>query len=111
MKYKHYAPEAEVTVVEGDMLLVKRRIQALLDENKDKVCGVLTMSENTYDSAVLLWGGTTNKEYAKTLFANLREFDRLGVEVVFAEFESRDGYGLAIRNRLYKAASQRVIYV
>ena len=111
MKYKHYAPEADVTVVEGDMRAVKKKIDELLKENGDKVCGVLTMSENAYDSAIILSGGTTNQNYAKTLFSNLREFDRLGVEVVFAEFESRDGYGLAIRNRLYKAAGHKVIKV
>lgn len=111
MKYKHYAPDAEVTVVEGDMASVKKRIGKLLEENSDKICGVLTMSDNAYDSAVILSGGMTNREYAKRLFSNLREFDNLGVEMVFAEFEERDGYGLAIKNRLYKAASQRIIYV
>lgn len=111
MKYKHYSPDAEVFVVEGDMKAVKKKIDTLLKENSDKVCGVLTMSENAYDSAVILSGGTTNKQYAKLLFSNLREFDRLGVEVVFAEFESRDGYGLAIRNRLYKAAAHKVVKV
>ncbi len=111
MKYKHYAPEAEVTVVEGDMRAVKKKINELLIENADKICGVLTMSDNTYDAALILSGGTDNKEYANKLFSNLREFDRLGAEVVFAEFESRDGYGLAIKNRLYKAAGHKVIYV
>ncbi len=111
MKYTHYAPDAQVTVIEGDMRAVKAKIQELLDENPDKICGVLTMSDNAYDSAVILHGGNTNREYAKRLFKNLREFDELGVELVFAEFESRDGYGLAIKNRLYKSASQRVIYV
>lgn len=111
MKYKHYAPEAEVTVVEGAPDAVKKKIDELLAENSGSVCGVLTMSENTYDSAVILCGGSTNKEYAKNLFACLREFDRLGAEKVFAEFEERDGYGLAVKNRLYKAAAQRVIRV
>jgi L-threonylcarbamoyladenylate synthase len=111
MKYKHYAPDAEVTVIEGDKAAVKLKIDELLKNNSDKICGVLTMSENAYDSAVILHGGTTNKEFAKNLFANLREFDKLGVEVVFAEFESRDGYGLAIKNRLYKSAAHRVIHV
>ena len=93
------------------MKAVKRKIDLLLAENTDKICGVLTMSENTYDCEVILSGGTTNREFAKNLFSHLRDFDHLGVEVVFAEFQSRDGYGLAIKNRLYKSASQRVIYV
>ena len=111
MKYKHYAPDAEVTVIEGDMRAVKREIEHRLAENRGKQCGVLTMSDNAYDSAVIIHGGMTNREYAKNLFAALREFDRLGVGIVFAEFESRDGYGLAIKNRLYKAAAQRVVRV
>ncbi|MGN0183315.1 MAG: L-threonylcarbamoyladenylate synthase [Candidatus Ornithomonoglobus sp.] len=111
MKYKHYSPDAEVTVIEGNMSAVKAEIDKRLKENSDKICGVLTMSENAYDSAVILHGGMTNKDYAKNLFACLRKFDELGVEVVYAEFENRDGYGLAIRNRLYKSAAQRVIYV
>ena len=109
MKYKHYSPEADVTVVEGDMRAVRRKIRELLEENSDRICGVLTMSDNTYDCAVLLSGGTDNREYARKLFSNLRAFDRLGVEIVFAEFESRDGYGLAVKNRLYKAAGHKVI--
>ena len=64
-----------------------------------------------YDKAVMLSAGSTNKEYAKNLFAALREFDELGVEVVFAEFSEKDGYGLAVKNRLYKAAAQRVIKI
>lgn len=108
MKYKHYSPEAEVIVVEGDMKAVKKKIDQLLRENSHKVCGVLTMSDNAYDSAVILSGGVTNKEYAKNLFSHLREFDNLGCDVVFCEFESRDGYGLAIKNRLYKAAAYNV---
>lgn len=111
MKYKHYAPEAEVTVVEGNMDKVKKKIDELLEQNSSKVCGVLTMSDNAYDSAVILCGGTTNREYAVNLFACLREFDRLGADVVFAEFEERDGYGLAVKNRLYKSAAHRVIRV
>ncbi len=111
MKYKHYAPEAEVTVVEGGTDAVRKKIAELLERNADRVCGVLTMSENTYDSAVILCAGTTNREYAKNLFGCLREFDRLGAELVFAEFEERDGYGLAVKNRLYRAAAHRVIRV
>lgn len=111
MKYKHYSPEADVTVVEGDMKAVRKKITELLEQNADKTCGVLTMSNNGYDSAVILCGGETNREFAKNLFSHLREFDRLGVEIVFAEFESRDGYGLAIKNRLYKSAGHKVIFV
>lgn len=110
MKYKHYAPDAEVTVVEGEKTAVQKKIKEFI-KNTDKIVGVLTMNGADYDDAVILSAGGTNKEYAKNLFSALREFDELGVEVVFAEFCADDGYGLAVKNRLYKAAAQRVIYV
>ncbi len=111
MKYKHYAPNAEVTVVEGEKNAVQKKIKELLNETNGKIAGVLTMYGADYDNAVILSAGNTNKEYAKNLFSALREFDELGVEVVFAEFSEKDGYGLAVKNRLYKAAAQRVIHV
>ena len=111
MKYKHYAPNAEVTVVEGEMKAVQQKIKELLNETKGKIAGVLTMYGADYDNAVILSAGSTNKEYAKNLFSAMREFDELGVEVVFAEFSEKDSYGLAVKNRLYKAAAQRVIHV
>ncbi|MCH5211223.1 MAG: threonylcarbamoyl-AMP synthase [Oscillospiraceae bacterium] len=111
MKYKHYAPDAEVTVVEGEKDAVQNKIKELIEENKGKIIGVLAMYGAEYDDAVILAAGETNKEYAKNLFSALREFDELGVEIVFAEFCERDGYGPAVKNRLYKAAAQRVIHV
>ena len=111
MKYKHYAPNAEVTVVEGEREAVQKKIKELLKTVNGKTAGVLAMYGAEYDDAVILTAGESNREYAKNLFAALREFDNLGVEVVFAEFCEKDGYGLAVKNRLYKAAAQRVIHV
>ncbi|MCD8180867.1 MAG: threonylcarbamoyl-AMP synthase [Firmicutes bacterium] len=111
MKYKHYAPNAEVTVVEGEITAVRRKIKELLKGVNGKIAGVMTMDGADYDNAVILSVGSGNKEYAQNLFAALREFDELGAEVVFAEFCDDGGYGLAVKNRLYKAAAQRVIHV
>lgn len=111
MKYKHYAPDAEVTVIEGEMENVRAKINELLKENKGIVTGVLTMYDSAYDEAVIINAGRQNSEYARNLFSDLREFDRLGVELVFAEFCENDGVGLAVKNRLYKSAGGRVIHV
>jgi L-threonylcarbamoyladenylate synthase len=111
MKYKHYSPDAEVIVVEGEKAAVREKINELLEENSDKVTGVLTMYQSAYDNAVILSAGNSNKDYARLLFSALREFDSLGVEIVFAEFCEQDGYGLAVKNRLYKAAGNNVIHV
>lgn len=110
-KYKHYAPKADVTVVEGECDAVRAKIAELVKENKGKVVGVLTMYDSAYDDAVIINAGKRNSEYAKNLFADLREFDRLGADVVFAEFCENDETGLAVKNRLYKSAGGKVIHV
>lgn len=111
MKYRHYAPKAQVIVVEGEQAAVQKKIRELLEENRDKITGVLTMYGNVYDRPVMICGGSENREYAKNLFSALRDFDKLGVELVFAEFCEKDGYGLAVKNRLYKAAGYQILHV
>ncbi len=111
MKYTHYSPDADVIVVEGERSAVRAEINRLISENRNKTIGVLTMYESAYDDAVILSAGKDNKEYAKNLFAALREFDALGADMIFAEFRETDGYGLAVKNRLYRAAGNNVIHV
>ncbi|MDO5396480.1 MAG: L-threonylcarbamoyladenylate synthase [bacterium] len=109
-KYKHYAPDAEVTVVEGSRDSVRTKIKELIAANRGKIIGVLTMYESAYDDAVIISTSSTNKGYARDLFGALREFDKLGCELVFAEFCENDGVGLAVKNRLYKSAGGRVLH-
>lgn len=112
MKYKHYAPDAQVVVIEGKIENIRRKIKELIAENSGKKIGVLTVGEYSYSGAeVILSAGGGNKEYAHKLFFSLRRFDELGAELVFAEFCDDEEYGLAVRNRLYKAAGGTVIHV
>lgn len=111
MKYKHYAPDADVYVVEGDKDKVKAKIYELLSENKDKKCGVLVLDDNSYSADIVFSAGKNNKEYAHNLFTRLREFDEAGAELVFAEFTEFDEYALTVKNRLYKSAGNKVIIV
>lgn len=110
MKYKHYAPKAEVYVVEGKPEETHKKIEELILKNAGKRTGVLSMGAK-YSAEVVIYAGKDNKEYAKNLFRSLREFDRLGAEIVFAEFWDDEEYGLAVKNRLYKSAGNRVIHV
>lgn len=111
MKYKHYAPDAEVTVVEGGMHAVREKIRVLLRERPAGKIGVLAYAGGVYDADLTLYAGADNQAYARNLFGALRAFDQAGIETVFAEFCGDMGYGLAVRNRLYKSAAGRVIYV
>lgn len=110
MKYKHYAPDAEVFVVEGDTKNTDCKIRELIEENSGKKIGVFSMGEK-FSADCVIYAGGDNKEYAKNLFAALREFDRQEIDIVYAQFISDDDYGLAVRNRLYKSAGNKVIRV
>lgn len=113
MKYKHYAPDAEVTVIEGERGAVRVKICELLEKAcaEGKRTGVMTMSDTDYCADLVLHAGSDNKEFAKNMFTQLRTFDENGIDVVFAEFFETDGLALAVRNRLYKSAANRVIRV
>lgn len=110
MKYKHYAPNAEVFVVEGEKSLRTEKIKELIKENGDKCVGVFSLGYE-YKADIVLYAGKDNKEYARNLFHALREFDRHGADIVFAEFADDGGYGMAVKNRLYKSAANRIIRV
>lgn len=110
MKYKHYSPKAEVIVICGEKPNVHSHIQKTL--LKDKNAGVLTYCGGDYENAsCVLSGGNTMEEYAAKLFYNLRVFDEYGVDKIFAEFNEEAGIGVAVKNRLFKAAGNNVIRV
>ena len=111
MKYKHYAPDADVTVVEGETGAIREKIRELLKMKKGLKTGVVTVGEYDYDADLVLCAGDNNKDYAKNLFRILREFDENDIDIVYAEFVYDDGYGLAVKNRLYKSAGNKIIYV
>lgn len=116
-KYAHYAPRAEVIVVEGPLRQVQEKINSLAYEymQEGRWVGVMATSESrgTYAAPVVLEVGsrTDLAGVASALFATLRAFDHQGVEVVIAEGFSGEGLGLAIMNRLRKAAGGRILRV
>jgi len=117
MKYTHYSPKAQVIVVEGEDEKVIQKINMLTEQSKKaglKV-GVMAMDHtlHCYHADCILSVG--NKELPSTIAANLfytlREFDRAGVDIIYAQSVSEKGIGLAIRNRLNKAAGYNIIKV
>jgi L-threonylcarbamoyladenylate synthase len=115
MKYRHYAPQGEMTLVggsEGDMV---RRIQALADQYRAEglKVGILTTEERKeeYRADVVVACGSRKAlpTVARGLYRALRQFDDAGVERVLAESFPECGWGRTIMNRLRKAAGGRVI--
>ncbi len=110
LKYKHYSPNARVTVVQGKKEAVRSCILSLLETTEN--AGVLTYRGGDYDGAkIVIDAGGDMAEYAHNLFSSLRSFDKHGVDVIFAEFSVEDGMGVAVRNRLYKSAGHNIIEV
>lgn len=115
MKYRHYAPKAEMTLVEGDPLKVaeyiNRGVETALAEGK--TAGVICTEESRdrYRSGILQVIGSREHEetVAHNLFAVLREFDELNVDCIFSESFSGNQLGQAIMNRLCKAAGYHIV--
>ncbi|MCD8083300.1 MAG: threonylcarbamoyl-AMP synthase [Clostridiales bacterium] len=117
MKYRHYAPKAELTLVEGEIDSVVARINLLVEEKNAQKCrvGVICTDEtkSRYHGALVRSVGLREKEetIAHNLFAVLREFDELQADVIYSESFPEDHLGQAIMNRLTKAAGYHVIRV
>lgn len=117
MKYTHYAPDADMIIVKGELDNIKRKIQELVGESAGRglKVGVLA-SEETKDyyrnCVVLSLGSRTNADIiASNVFKRLREFDKLGVDIIFAEAFSEKNVGMAVMNRMKKAAGSNIIEV
>jgi L-threonylcarbamoyladenylate synthase len=115
VKHKHYAPRAEVVVVEGELSAVVNKVKELAGsyvENGRKV-GILATDEtiSNYRADVLKSLGSRSDlaGIAKSLFRLLREFDAENVDVIVAEGVPIEGLGLAVMNRLRKASGYHII--
>lgn len=114
MKYRHYAPESEMEIVMGDSKDVVDYINCntLKLTNSGKKVMVISTAENLdkYSSEYVLNIGSRDNlsEVASRLFDVLRECDKVGVDVIYSEGFSDEGVGMAVMNRLRKAASHRI---
>jgi len=117
MKYTHYAPRARVILIEGEQPLSPKILQTFVDAERQKgtqVGALLTeeMASLVRADVVHTMGSARQPlSIAARLFGALRDFDNTQVEVIFAEGISEEGIGLAIMNRLRKAAGCNVIKV
>jgi L-threonylcarbamoyladenylate synthase len=115
MKHKHYAPNAEVIVVEGAIPAVIAKVMELAESYKRKGAkvGILATDETlaAYRADVVKsFGSRFNLAVvAQNLFRLLRELDAEDVDVIIAEGVSTEGLGLAVMNRLRKAAGYHIV--
>ncbi len=107
LKHKHYAPKAEITIVNASF----KDIHELALKEK---ATILCFDEYLKETEVWAIGYGSEKnssEQAVKLFTSLRKLDEIGAKKVFAMMPNLDGVGLAVYNRLLRAAAFRVINI
>ncbi|MGA3110571.1 MAG: L-threonylcarbamoyladenylate synthase [Candidatus Bathyarchaeia archaeon] len=115
MRHKHYAPKAEVILVEGNVSAVVTKVKDLTESYRQKKVkvGVLATDETqaSYKADVVKSLGSRFDLtlVAQNLFRMLREVDAENVGVIIAEGVSSEGLGLAVMNRLRKASGYHII--
>ena len=116
MKYKHYAPKADMAIVDGEGHAVIREINRRADRLRGagKKVAVIATEETRdhYNADVVLCIGkrTDEDSIASHLYKILRECDELEVDAIFSESFSTPRIGQAIMNRMLKAAGHQVIH-
>lgn len=108
MKYKHYAPKAQVTIVDGD---IDKFAEFVNSRNGDGVFALCFDGEEKYllTDSVTYGDRDDPIQQAHMLFSSLRELDKRKAQTVYARCPGKDGVALAVYNRLIRAAAFRVI--
>jgi L-threonylcarbamoyladenylate synthase len=102
MKYQHYAPKADMLVIEGEAGKVRSEMIRLksLNESIGLNVGLISFNERDYLTA------------AHDFYANVRALDEEGVDMIIAgALSENDGIGFAVMNRMMKAAGYNVVKV
>jgi L-threonylcarbamoyladenylate synthase len=101
MKYRHYAPNSKVTIVAGEAAKVSEKLNELAEIAKGKKTRIVTAEDM----------GDSHEAIAANLFDMLRLCDEMGLDEVFVEGVEEAGMGVAIMDRLKKAAAYNIIKV
>ena len=109
MKYKHYAPKAELYLVEGGTaeLIAAARSGGSLPSATAVMCSDDDTAK--FPGFIVLDTGKSDEEYAHRLFSLLRRADELGAERIYAALPRADGDTLAIFNRIIRSSAGKII--
>ena len=108
MKYKHYAPSAQVTILKGSLQQFCDYVDA--HKTPDTLALCFAGEESHLSVPAIAFGKESDgSSQAANIFAALRDVDRRGAKQVFARFPNMDGVGLAVFNRLVRAAAFHIL--
>ena len=99
MKYKHYAPKAEMTIYRGDEETVRRTIEA-----KARELHLMGKSVET-----IVYGNDEPERAAHEFFGRLRDCDKNNTDVILAAALPESGVGFSVMNRMFKSAGYNII--
>ena len=108
MKYKHYSPRADIIMVEGSLIGF---IDYVGENYDDGVYALIFDTDREGFPYRYMTYGKDSSEQAHLLFQRLRELDDIGAEKVYVRAPSPEGVGLAVYNRLIRAAGFEVIRI
>ena len=110
MKYRHYAPEGSLVIVKGERGKVAQRINDMYDATEGERC-ILCLEENIplYGGRHVFSLGADSREFAHRIFYALRMMDEAHIGAIFSEAVEAEGIGLAVMNRLGRAAAFHII--
>ena len=117
MKYRHYAPKADLTIVEGTTEDVINAINQFVKEDQANglQAGVIateeTISKYPFGTVKCIGSREAEETIAHNLYEVLREFDQCQVSKIYSEAFYTPKMGQAIMNRLLKAAGHKIIQV
>ena len=108
MKYKHYSPKATVKIVKSSF---EDFISFVNNKNEEGTAALVFDGEGQRLSVPFVEYGKKNdsQNQAARLFDALRQLDKINAKIVYARCPSDEGIGLAVTNRLFKAAGFEVI--
>lgn len=113
MKYRHYAPDAPLVLLDGDTDEVSSFIASEGKESFAVICyseDEESLRRDLPQATFYILGAKDNiNEQAHQLFAILREVDKQSYEKIYAPLPSKDGVGLALYNRMIRAAAHTII--
>ena len=113
MKYKHYAPKASLILLDGERMTTIDYIKLNYKHGVAVICydeDVDLYSEFMPQDSIYPFGERSNMQaQAKTLFAKLRETDKKEFDTIYAPLPSKSGIGLALYNRMIRAAAHTII--
>ena len=117
MKYRHYAPKAQLKIITGNMPNVIENINKMVQNyiDDDKKVGIMATDETKvlYNKGNVISLGSREdlNKVAKSIFETLRRFDDEGVDIILCEGFEESDLGIAIMNRLKKAAGYDITLV